>query len=468
MLEGVPGEADDGGQQAPLLTNSWRRRQDAEMRLFQLRLRVNSFVRVAAFVLLLSMTLLLLLLYVNLRRCLGISWWGVVAPGFVALLVWVARSSCKLMVLPPRELRPVYASTYGTRPMESHIRSISITMATFVALVLVCCRLEGITKMEVVFITLPVSLCLVGFVCLGVFNVFLRGDDAGLSPEQNRNRRTSMRLELIMFSLSLLTVLLGSFRLDGKIDVSWFLILSWPIIVLSGWAIAAIGLTFVAVGWMAATCRNGIEELDDVLEETLEGSYRRTPMVRMFWVSAFSSFVLIFNTAILSAFVSLFSLINLLNGTISSLDPVFVPVIISLLLVQIYSLIVFALIQQMDPGSSQTVAIEDGSLRPIKPCFTCRKPVERLVNISDPNIRLIDELNEEQPDCSVCMQRKADAVFLPCGHGGICTRCAQKWTYGMSAEDASVSENLREALDSVSTLETPIQLLRQSQTYFKL
>ena len=37
-----------------------------------------------------------------------------------------------------------------------------------------------------------------------------------------------------------------------------------------------------------------------------------------------------------------------------------------------------------------------------------------------------NEENNSVKECLVCMANECDSVFLPCGHGGICNKCALK------------------------------------------
>ena len=75
------------------------------------------------------------------------------------------------------------------------------------------------------------------------------------------------------------------------------------------------------------------------------------------------------------------------------------------------------------------------------------------------------EVHDEAGDqCSVCMAADADAVFLPCGHGGVCWACARQWVHGTSEE---ARQDAPEALQAaLSLVDTPLLLVRHSRTYF--
>ena len=105
-----------------------------------------------------------------------------------------------------------------------------------------------------------------------------------------------------------------------------------------------------------------------------------------------------------------------------------------------------------------------------------------------PNVHIVDlnpagstdEQNNKRGDCAVCFAKAANAIFLPCGHSGVCEGCAYKWVYGFSREIVHKAtaaarkrkrrdsqSQLAECLEDISVVHTPLYLVRQSKTFFK-
>ncbi len=61
-------------------------------------------------------------------------------------------------------------------------------------------------------------------------------------------------------------------------------------------------------------------------------------------------------------------------------------------------------------------------------------------------------------DCSICCDKEAEAVFLPCGHGGVCVPCARSWVHPLLS-----AENLANSLPSRID---PISLVRVSREFY--
>ena len=119
--------------------------------------------------------------------------------------------------------------------------------------------------------------------------------------------------------------------------------------------------------------------------------------------------------------------------------------------------------------------------------MTCREPVDRIVSRKTPNIYIVDpdpavssDDRKRNIDCSVCFSRPSGAIFLPCGHSGVCEGCAYKWAYGFSREQVVMAvsnarqrkrrdsqSQLAECLEDISVVHTPLYLVRQSKTFFK-
>ena len=45
-------------------------------------------------------------------------------------------------------------------------------------------------------------------------------------------------------------------------------------------------------------------------------------------------------------------------------------------------------------------------------------------------VQRVEDGEEEDGDCQICMSNAADAVLLECGHGGLCYACAVRLLKG--------------------------------------
>mmetsp|Transcript_23646 Transcript_23646/g.37745 ORF Transcript_23646/g.37745 Transcript_23646/m.37745 type:complete len:516 (+) Transcript_23646:471-2018(+) len=480
-----------------------REREDLERRKF-----VNICIKCLNLAVLVLVLVSLLFLYLKLIKVLSWNWFAVFSPVFAISSAMVLRGLLKISVLPPGHILALSVAQYGTRPMESNVRSILLTLAIFFTTVLLCVRLQGLASgMNALIISSPVLACLGAFVAYGVFNVFFRKPDNNLSTEDNRHRKSTMRMELVIFSLTLLTVVLAALRIQNVFKVSWFLVFAWPIILSCFWAIAALGLTCLIVGWILNTSRGQFQAMDEVLGETVGPNYVPDGAMRLKIIAIASMCVFVLDAVVVGVFVSLFHLIRVLSGVTSSLDAVFVPLIldvvfgICLVLSLEYFILPHLQVTQLSPDQAtvpvnpandffnrQRMFSPDGKPIPIRDCVTCRQPVHRVVKIGQPNVHFLQpprlesnpfETDEKEPsqilsnapDCMVCAINQSDIIFLPCGHGGVCSTCAQQWVFGTpdssDSTDNSKGAGALDALNTISPVQTPLFLVQQSRTFFK-
>jgi len=257
-----------------------------------------------------------------------------------------------------------------------------------------------------------------------------------------------MKMECAVYVLTLITAILIPLRIDG-IDANWYLILSWPLVVVVLWSMAAIGLTVLLFNWIHALSHGGsLQELDAVLWEILP-SY--SPQARWKAIGIVSVFVATVDLIVVCAFISLTQLVRVLQGNASSLGFIFVPLIISCM-----ALLSLSISAEWLLTGSRSVSNETSTNRG---CVTCRHIVDRVVVLGSSDALVVDNHceREENETCTICMMQPADSVFLPCGHGGVCFSCAQQWCFGIAVACKK---------DPEST--TTLYLAKQSATFFKI
>lgn len=466
-------------------------------------------VRALNVLLLVDLLAALLTTYMRIAEIVSWPWFAAASPWFIGAALSVGRSSLKLATPPSSAISSqhlgqtqiaiqVDGAILRSRYEETHVKSILLVCSGSISLALALAEIcANRSRWDAKAVLAPVLGCLSVFVlfsardlCKSTPREVLRRQDQNsfVSGTTGRCARTSAkRLELTVYTLSLITFVLAALKIDDQLDVSWLLVLAWPVIVLVFWAIAAIGLSCLVTGWLATAIRGQAEELDGLFREMVgDGAYYGSPRQRSAFVLLATSCILAFDMVILGAFVALFHTIKVLNGTVtgpSSLGAIFIPLIMDALIILVIVIVMdFVVLPYLRlEATRHERAPRTLLIRKLNSCITCRHPVSQLVSIHDPNVHV--EEDNSQPhisspkgnskhsegilDCAVCMIRPSDTIFLPCGHSGICQPCARQWMLGASLLNDNEEAMLNEALAQFSPLETPLFLIRKSQTFFQ-
>ncbi|GBG29019.1 Hypothetical Protein FCC1311_052412 [Hondaea fermentalgiana] len=444
----------------------------------EVRGAVKVLLRVVNLALLVDVLLALVLTYLRAGNIVSWSWFATGAPWFVVMGLVAARSAAKWAALPPQDIIDFSPQQYGTRPRMALARSMLLACAVAASLALGFAKLDHKLAVNVRTVLGPVEACLFGLALYTMYDIFRShpgsGSASGVTARVRAGENVASRLALIVYILTLLTLALAGLRVDGRLDVSWFLILAWPIIIISFWAVAAIGFSFLSAGWLAAACRGDHIELDEVVRDIagtqeLHISQRhRAGIVVLAVVCA-----IVLDLVVIGTFVSVFSAIKMLTaGHMSKhLEAVFLPLIFDAFIVLVSTVVLdFILLPYLrhlfvrlpQEGIENDAAGNSSTALKLNTCITCRSPVDRIISIHDPNVH-VESLDDslENADCAVCMIRPSDTIFLPCGHSGICHTCAKHWILG-----ASQNLSVNEAIAQFSPLQTPLTLLRKSHNFF--
>lgn len=406
------------------------------------------------------------------------SWAAVLSPFIVAAVIGAAKSALWLAWVLWSAHTGVYPWWALHSQFESFSRSLALALAVATSLALASVQLEhrsaGLTASLVV---LPVLLALAGFVVADVARL----------RERQRDRLVegrwcvSVKL-LVANALALLTTLLAALRLDGFISLVWLAVLALPAVLLCAMAVACVGFTAAAIAWTVAAWCGRTDAFDAALARAafpidLESSDPDGWNAERIAALVLMDIAVVLLDVVCVCFVlPFFELIRVLSDsndeTGTDSDPInlmmiFVPLLVNANIALLS--VVCVNLAHVYIGLEQFRRTRgDGGVRRkrrFNSCMTCRQPVKHIVKLDGANVHVDVDANvgtgeaesaeSADSECTICRSAKADSAFLPCGHGGVCNECANKWAF-QGREGTRLAQ-----------VETPLYLIQRSKTYFQ-